>query len=111
MADDLAHDDVAVVHVDDLDTGDPDGEPEVSDGLLDVIELARVPTVVVLHRVPAVPTAAHREVLGALCGSADAVVVTSAPAAVRLAAVYGVDPSALWLIRADHPARRQRRRC
>jgi glycosyltransferase involved in cell wall biosynthesis len=105
IADDLAHDQVAIVHVDDLDRGDPDGE--ASDGLLDVIELVHVPTVVVLHRVPAVPTADHRQVLAALCGSADAVVVTSAPAAVRLAAVYGVDPSALWLIRADHPARRR----
>jgi len=107
VADDLEHHDVAIIHVDDLDSGDPDGEPEASDGLLDVIELVHVPTIVVLHRVPAVPTADHRQVLAALCGSADAVVVTSAPAAVRLASVYGVDPSALWLIRAEHPARRR----
>ncbi|MET0461166.1 MAG: glycosyltransferase [Ilumatobacteraceae bacterium] len=106
VADDLRQDDVAIIHVDGLDGGDPDGEPAVSDRLLDVIELVHIPTIVVLHRVPAAPAATQRLVLGALCGSADAVVVTSAPAAVRLAAGYGVDPSALWLIRADHHVRR-----
>ena len=74
--------------------------------MLDVIEMVRVPTIVVLHHVPADPTADQRRTLARACRSADVVAVTSAPAAARLAGTYGVDPSALWLLRSGPTARR-----
>ena len=64
-----------------------------------MIELVHVPTIVVLHDVPADPTADQLRTLADACRSADAVAVTTAPAALRLAGIYGVDPSALWLLR------------
>jgi polysaccharide biosynthesis protein PslF len=72
---------------------------ELNSGVLDVIELVHLPTIVVLHYVPADPTADQRRTLAQACRSADAVAVTTAPAALRLASIYGVDPSALWLLR------------
>ena len=101
IAGELNRCDVAIIHhsVDDDSLPNRDRTTASSCRLLDVIEIVRVPTVVVLHHVPADPTTEQRQTLARACRSADVVAVTSAPAAVRLASTYGVDPSALWLLR------------
>jgi glycosyltransferase involved in cell wall biosynthesis len=106
VANELNRCDVAIVHhgVDELLS--VDGASVLSSRLIEVIDLLQVPTIIVLHHVPGEPTDDQRSMLGRACRSADAVVVTTAPAAVRLAGVYDVDPSAVWLIRSD--ARQQR---
>ncbi len=106
VAGELDRCDVAIVHhaVDELSSGDGAAVP--SSSLLDVIDLLQVPTILVLHHVPAEPTADQRGMLAGACRAADAVVVTTAPAGVRLASAYDVDPSALWLIRSGARPRR-----
>jgi glycosyltransferase involved in cell wall biosynthesis len=107
VAGELNRCDVAIIHhsgIDELASDQP--VTASASSLLDVIDLVDVPTIVVLHRVPAEPTGDQRRSLAQACQSADAVVVTAAPAAVRLASVYGVDPSALWLVRSGPPSRR-----
>ena len=106
IADELNSCDVAIIHHSVDDDGPPRGDStELGPRLLEVIRLVHVPTIVVLHHVPADPTADQRRVLAHACWSADAVAVTTAPAALRLASIYGVDPSALWLLRSG-PTRR-----
>ena len=108
IAGELNQCDVAIIHhsVDDdglrrrHDTKDP------SDPMLDVIDMVRVPTIVVLHHVPSDPTADQRRKLLRVCRWADVVAVTAAPAALRLASIYDVDPSALWLLRSGPTTRR-----
>ena len=107
--------DVAIIHhgVDDglSRSHRPTGS---SPGLLDIVDRVEVPAIIVLHHVPAEPTDDQRRTLARACRSADAVVVTTAPAGVRLAGIYGVDPSLLWLVRSgptsprDSPARVRR---
>jgi glycosyltransferase involved in cell wall biosynthesis len=106
VASELNRCDVAIIHhgVDELLSGD--GAAVLSSSLIEVIDIVRVPTIVVLHHVPAEPTDDQRSMLGRACRSADAVVVTTAPAGVRLASVYDIDPSALWLIRSGTRHRR-----
>ena len=100
VAGELNRCDVAIIHHSVDDEPASDQRVTASDSsLLDVVDLVEVPTIVVLHHVPAEPTGDQRRSLTQACRSADAVVVTAAPAAVRLASVYGVDPSLLWLVR------------
>ena len=100
IANELNRCDVAIIHHsvenDDPTRGD---STELGTRLFEMIELVHVPTIVVLHHVPADPTADQLRTLAHACRSADAVAVTTAPAALRLASIYGVDPSALWLLR------------
>jgi polysaccharide biosynthesis protein PslF len=98
--------DLAIVHhgIDELSSGD--GATVLSSRLIEVIDLVHVPTIVVLHHVPADPTDDQRSVLAHAGRSADAVVVTTAPAGIRLTSVYDVDPTALWLIRCNTRQRR-----
>ena len=107
IAGELNRCDVAIIHhgVDDDGFPDRDHTTASSYRLLDVIEMVCVPTIVVLHHVPADPTADQRRTLARACRSAHAVAVTAAPAAVRLASTYGVDPSALWLLRSGPTTR------
>ena len=106
VADELNRCDVAIVHHSvDNELVSRHRVTTSGSSLLDVIDLVRVPTIVVLHCVPAEPTGEQRRSLAQACRSADAVVVTAAPAAVRLASVYGVDPSVLWLVRSGPTSR------
>ena len=93
--------DLAIIHhgIGELLSGE--GATVLSSHLIDVIDLVHVPTIVVLHHVPADPTATQRNMLAHAGRAADAVVVTTAPAGVRLTSVYDVDPTALWLIRCN----------
>ena len=108
IAGELNQCDVAIIHhsVEDDQLPNRHHTTASSYRLLDVIEMVRVPTIVVLHHVPADPTAEQRRTLARACPSADAVAVTAAPAALRLASTYGVDPSALWLLRSGPTIRR-----
>ena len=108
IAGELDQCDVAIIHHSVGDDGLSNWGHATASGhrLLDVIEMVRVPTIVVLHHVPADPTADQRRTLARACRSADVVAVTAAPAAVRLASTYSVDPSALWLLRSGPTSRR-----
>jgi glycosyltransferase involved in cell wall biosynthesis len=106
VADELNRCDVAIVHHS-VDHDDPTRGDSTELGLrvLEVIERVHVPTILVLHHVAADPTADQLRRLAHACRSADAVAVTTAPAALRLASTYGVDPSALWLLRSGPTTR------
>ena len=108
VAGELNQCDVAIIHHSVEDDRFPSRHHTTASSyrLLDVIEMVGVPTIVVLHHVPADPTADQRRTLARACRSADGVAVTAAPAAVRLASTYGVDPSALWLLRSGPTTRR-----
>ena len=108
IAGELNQCDVAIIHhsVDDDGLSNRVDATASSYRLLDVIAMICVPTIVVLHHVPADPTADQRRTLARACRSADVVAVTAAPAAARLASTYGVDPSALWLLRSGPTSRR-----
>jgi glycosyltransferase involved in cell wall biosynthesis len=101
IAGELNQCDVAIINhsVDDEGLLNRDRTKASSYRLLDVIEMVRVPTIVVLHHVPAEPTVDQRRTIARACRSAEVIAVTAAPAAVRLASTYGVDPSTLWLLR------------
>ena len=107
IAGELNQSDVAIIHHSGDDNTHPDRPYATASSvrMLDVVEMVRAPTIVVLHHVPADPTAAQRRTLARACRSADVVAVTSAPAALRLATSYGVDPSALWLLRSGPTSR------
>jgi glycosyltransferase involved in cell wall biosynthesis len=101
IADELNRCDVAIIHHS-VDHDERDNKADATvlgSRLLDVIALVDVPTIVVLHHVPADPTTDQQRTLAQACASADVVAATTAPAALRLTSVYGVDPSALWLLR------------
>jgi glycosyltransferase involved in cell wall biosynthesis len=66
--------------------------------LLDLIELLRVPVVLVVRTIPAEPTAHQRHVLEILAMSADAVVAMSQSAHRRLLDEYRVEPHRLAII-------------
>lgn len=66
--------------------------------ILPLLDAARIPCVVVLHTVLAIPTAGQRAVLEAVMAKADAVVVMSATARNRLATGYAVDMSIVSVI-------------
>jgi polysaccharide biosynthesis protein PslF len=68
------------------------------DEVLSVLRQLEVPAIVVLHTVLARPTARQRRVLESVCGLADAVVVMSEAARVRLAHAYWLDTSKLVVI-------------
>jgi glycosyltransferase involved in cell wall biosynthesis len=108
IASELNQCDVAIIHhgVDDNGLSSRVDATVSSYRLLDLSEMICVPTIVVLHHVPAEPTANQRRALARACRSADVVAVTAAPAAARLASTYGVDPSALWLLRSGPTSRR-----
>lgn len=107
IAGELNQCDVALIHhsVDDDGLQNRHHTTTSSDRLLDLVELVRVPTILVLHHVPADPTADQRRALAQACRSADVVAVTATPAALRLASTYRVDPSALWLLRSGPTTR------
>ncbi|MDO8390523.1 MAG: glycosyltransferase [Actinomycetota bacterium] len=62
------------------------------DEVLDLIEALEVPSIVVLHTVPLLPTPHQQEVLEAICARAMQVVVMSRTAHDRLLDLYAVDP-------------------
>ena len=108
IAGELNRCDVAIIHhsVDDDTFSNREHPTAPNDRLLEVMEMVDVPTIVVLHHVPADPNAHQRRTLTGACRSADVVAVTAVPAAIRLASTYGVDPSALWLLRSGPTTRR-----
>jgi glycosyltransferase involved in cell wall biosynthesis len=85
--------DVAIVQHEYGIYGGPDG-----DELLAVLDRVRVPVVVVLHTVLAVPTAHQRSVLEQVVAAADAVVTMTHTARQRLIDRYAVDPAKVSLI-------------
>jgi glycosyltransferase involved in cell wall biosynthesis len=68
------------------------------DEVLDVLEALTVPSIVVLHSVPADPTAHQRHVLEAVCAEAGCVVVMAFAAGERLLSSYDVDASRVVMI-------------
>ncbi len=66
--------------------------------ILTLLDGLQVPSVAVLHAVPAAPTASQRAVLEAVLAKAGAVVVMSAAAADRLAASYAIDVRSVSVI-------------
>lgn len=78
--------DVAIMQHELSGYGAPDGS-----GLLALLDALKIPSVVVLHSVPAEPAAAERAVLEGLMAKADAVVVMSAVAGERLAGGYAAE--------------------
>src|SRR5215216_384637 len=115
IAGELNQCDVAIIHHSVDDDKLPNRHPTTPSSyqFLDVIEMVRQPTIVVLHHVPADPSADQRRTLALACRTADVVTVTAATAALRLASTYDVDPSALWLLRSGpttRPGRAMRHR-
>jgi glycosyltransferase involved in cell wall biosynthesis len=115
IAGELNQCDVAIIHHSVDDDKLPNRHPTTPSSFqfLDVIEMVRQPTIVVLHHVPADPSADQRRTLALACRTADVVAVTAATAALRLASTYDVDPSALWLLRSGpttRPGRAMRHR-
>jgi glycosyltransferase involved in cell wall biosynthesis len=82
----LSSHDVAIVQHEYGIYGGDDG-----DDVLTVLRGLDVPSIVVLHTVPALPTPHQREVLEAVCASATAAVVMTDAARDRLLAGYRVD--------------------
>lgn len=85
--------DVAIIQHEYGIYGGPDG-----DEVLDVLRAVEVPTVVVLHTVPAQPTDHQRIVLERVCELASRVVVMTTSAGERLLSGYDVDESSLRVI-------------
>lgn len=63
-----------------------------------LVEGISAPLVTVLHTVPGTPSAGQREILCAVAGSSDCVVVMSRTAAERAAHLYGIDPDRIAMI-------------
>ncbi|WP_246001636.1 glycosyltransferase [Allorhizocola rhizosphaerae] len=91
--------DVAVIQHEYGIYGGADGEQ-----VLDLLELIRVPVVVVAHTVLAAPSRRQRYILETLTQSADAVVTMSATGRRRLLDDYRVEPRKLRLIPHGAPA-------
>jgi hypothetical protein len=72
--------------------------------VLAVADLLRVPSIAVLHTVPAQPGPQPREVLEGLMERADAIAVLSEAAADRLLTGYAVDAAKIAVIPAAEPA-------
>ncbi|WP_439378906.1 glycosyltransferase [Amycolatopsis lexingtonensis] len=89
----LDRDDVAIVQHEYGIYGGPDGED-----VLGVLELLRVPAIVVLHTVLSAPTPHQRAVLDRVLATAAAVVVMSETARARLVAGYDVPAGRLVVI-------------
>lgn len=85
--------DVAILQHDFEIYGGPDGQD-----VLRVLDALRVPAVVVLHAVPAAPTARQRRILERLVTAAGTAVVTSHTARHRLSTTYRVDPAKVTVI-------------
>lgn len=73
--------------------GGPDG-----DEILQMVELVRVPTIVVLHTIPVEPSGRQRVILESLVADTDRTVVMSQAAAQRLKSLYRVDASKIQVI-------------
>jgi glycosyltransferase involved in cell wall biosynthesis len=71
----------------------PDGDSVVA-----LLEALEVPTIVVAHTVVRAPTANQRTVLDQICDAADAVVVMTESARLRLIESFGVTPSKVLVI-------------
>ncbi len=76
--------------------GGPDGDEVLA--VLDALALRRVPTIVVLHTVPAQPTPHQRFVLEAVVALATRAVVMTSAADDRLIENYAVDPVSIATI-------------
>ncbi len=85
--------DVAIIQHEYGIYGGPDGEE-----VLDVLRGIEVPTVVILHTVPAEPTAHQRLVLERVCELASRVVVMTQAAGRRLLAGYDTDEATMRVI-------------
>lgn len=85
--------DVAIVQHEYGIYGGPDG-----DEVLDVLERLTIPSIVVLHTVPADPSPEQRVVLRQVAGLADAVVVMTRTTQALLVEGYGVSASRVHLI-------------
>jgi glycosyltransferase involved in cell wall biosynthesis len=68
------------------------------DSVVAVLEALEVPTIVVAHTVVRAPTANQRDVLERICDAADAVVVMTDSARLRLIESFDVKPSKLVVI-------------
>lgn len=66
--------------------------------VVDLVAGVTAPLVTVLHTVPSSPSAGQREVLCAVAGSSDCVVVMSQTAADRASRLYGIDPHRVAMI-------------
>jgi glycosyltransferase involved in cell wall biosynthesis len=106
----LSRGDVAIVQHEYGIYGGVDG-----DEVLDVLEQLEVPAIVVLHTVPAHPTANQQRILEAICEQAAAVVVMTNAARARLTDNYAVDgervtmiPHGAWSLPAARGADRSR---
>ncbi|MFG1930027.1 glycosyltransferase [Mycobacterium sp. NPDC048908] len=62
-----------------------------ADGVVDLVEGLRVPSIVIIHAIPRKPTSQDRSVLAAIAAVADHVVVMSEAARQRLCLDYAVD--------------------
>lgn len=92
-ADVLSRCDVAIVQHEFGIFGGADG-----DEVLDLLDALRVPSIVVLHSVPARPTDHQRQVLEQVCEAASRVVVMANAAGDRLLASYRVDPATVVMV-------------
>lgn len=88
--------DVALIQHDFEIYGGADGQD-----ILAVVDRLTVPTIAVLHTVPAVPTAHQREVLEELMDETDAITVMSDADADRLVSDYAVDAARIAVIPAS----------
>jgi polysaccharide biosynthesis protein PslF len=68
------------------------------DEVLELLGALRVPSIVVLHSVPAQPTDHQRQVLEQVCAAASRVVVMAHAAGDRLLSSYQVDPSTVVMV-------------
>jgi glycosyltransferase involved in cell wall biosynthesis len=89
----LSQCDVAIVQHEYGIFGGPDG-----DEVVDLLDQVDVPTIVILHTVPLLPSAHQRDVLTAVVERADRVVVMSLAAQQRLNDLYAVDADKVVMI-------------
>jgi polysaccharide biosynthesis protein PslF len=68
------------------------------DQVLEVLDALTVPSIVVLHSVPARPTDHQRSVMERVCAAANRVVVMADAAGDRLLSTYRVDPSSVAMV-------------
>ena len=89
----LSRCDVAIVQHEYGIYGGADG-----DEVIDLLRSITVPTIAILHTVPARPTDHQRSVLIAVVDMADSAVVMTEVAKRRLTELYGIDPAAVVVI-------------
>jgi glycosyltransferase involved in cell wall biosynthesis len=66
--------------------------------VLDLVRALRLPVVTTLHEIPRHPTAGQARVITGLARASAATIVLSAPAAARLARIYGIAPDRIDIV-------------